>query len=64
MSPGYYDSNQSKVGVFYVSSTGSISDWPNANTLTNSYGIRPVITVNGNNILNGDGTIDNPYTFG
>lgn len=63
MSPAYYDESQSKVGVFYVASDGSTSDWPNTNTIINSYGVRPVITVNGNYEITGDGTESNPYTF-
>lgn len=63
LSPAYYDDSQNKVGVFYVASDGSTSDWPNTNTIINSYGIRPVITVNGNYEITGDGTESNPYTF-
>lgn len=55
----YYDSNQAKVGLFIVQTGGSITDWPNTNTITNSAGIRPVITVNGNYTISGS----DPYYF-
>ena len=63
MSPAYYDSGLSTVGLFMVYSNGSITDWPDGNTIKNSYGIRPVITVNGNYTITGDGTSSNPYKF-
>ena len=55
----YYDSNQAKVGLFIVQTGGSITDWPNTNTITNSAGIRPIITVNGNYTISGS----DPYYF-
>lgn len=63
LSPAYYDSNQAKVGLFIVQTGGSITDWPNTNTITNSAGIRPVITVNGNYTISGSGTSSDPYYF-
>lgn len=63
MSPAYYDENLKTVGVFMVYANGSITDWPNGNTLTNSYGIRPVITVKGDKELLGTGTSSDPYRF-
>ena len=33
--------------------------------VTNNYGVRPMFTIKGNsNIVEGDGTLSNPYTFG
>lgn len=63
LSPAYYDSNLTTVGLFIVESNGSITDWPNGNTIKNSYAIRPVITVNGNELISGTGTKDDPYYF-
>lgn len=63
LSPAYYDSNQSKVGAFIVMSGGYITDYPDGNTITTAAGIRPVITVNGNYIVSGEGTSSNPYQF-
>lgn len=63
LSPAYYDSNLTTIGLFVVYANGSITDWPNGNTITNSYAIRPVITVNGNLIISGTGTATDPYHF-
>lgn len=63
LSPAYYDSNLSTVGLFIVPADGSITDWPNGNTLKNYGAIRPVITVNGNLTVAGSGTSRDPYYF-
>ena len=63
LSPAYYDSNQSKVGVFAVLTDSSISDWIDTNTITNAEAIRPVITVDGNKEVTGSGTSSDPYKF-
>ena len=63
LSPAYYDSNLSTVGLFVVPSNGAITDWPNGNTITNAYAIRPVITVKGNIEISGSGTSSDPYHF-
>lgn len=63
LSPAYYDSNLSTVGLFIVPSDGAITDWPDGNTITNSGAIRPVITVNGNLTITGSGTSGDPYRF-
>lgn len=63
LSPAYYDSNLSTVGLFMVPTNGAITDWPNGNTITNSYALRPVITVNGNLEITGSGTSSDPYHF-
>lgn len=63
LSPAYYDSNQSKVGVFVIDSDGSLTDWIDTNTVTNTEAIRPIITVDGNKIVTGSGTSSDPYKF-
>lgn len=63
LSPAYYDNNLSTVGLFVVPSNGAITDWPNGNTIANSYAIRPVITVNGNLMISGSGSQSDPYSF-
>ena len=60
LSPGYADSNQNNGGVFFVDSTGALTDWSRS-LLTASYALRPVITINGNLDMVGDGTVSNPY---
>lgn len=63
LSPAYYDPTLKTVGVFAAYADGSITDWPDGNTIKNSFGIRPVITVRGTDILNGSGTKTDPYRF-
>ena len=63
LSPAYYDANQSKVGALMVLTTGSITDWIDSNTITNTGAIRPVITVNGDKEITGSGTSSDPYKF-
>ena len=60
LSPGYYDSTQGNGGVFFVDTTGAVTDWSRS-LLTASYALRPVITIDGNLELTGDGTLSNPY---
>lgn len=62
LSPAYYDSSQSNANVFVVGSDGIITDWT-ANLLTNSYYLRPIITINGNFEMNGNGTKTKPYVY-
>ena len=62
MSPGYVDINQGNGGVFFVNSSGSVFDWSKS-LLTASYGLRPVITIDGNLNFDGEGTLNNPYTL-
>ncbi len=63
LSPAYYDANQSKVGALAVLTTGAITDWINNSTVTNTGGIRPVISVDGNKEITGSGTSSSPYVF-
>ena len=46
-----------------VLTTGSITDWIDSNTITNTGAIRPVITVNGDKEITGSGTSSDPYKF-
>lgn len=57
MSPSHH--SNSKMNVFMVTNTGSLTT-----TLTNSSsGIRPTINIDGKIFVNGNGTINNPYTI-
>ncbi len=60
LSPAYYDSAQGNGGVFFVTASGGVTDWSNS-LLTSTYGLRPVITIDGNLQFTGDGTLSNPY---
>ena len=62
LSPAYYDPSQQNANVFIMNSNGTLTDWESG-LLTNSFGIRPVITINGNLEMSGDGTKSNPYTY-
>ena len=57
MSPSHHE--KSKMNIFMVNNNGALTT-----ALTNSsYGIRPVINIDGTIYVNGTGTIDNPYTI-
>lgn len=62
LSPAYYDPNQQNANVFIMNSDGTLTDWESG-LLTNNFGIRPVITINGNLEMSGDGSKSNPYTY-
>lgn len=62
LSPAYYDSGQNNANVFAVGSNGLLTDWT-ANLLNNSYYLRPVITINGNLEMSGNGTRANPFVY-
>ncbi len=62
LSPAYYDSNQKNGMVFFIEKTGKLNDYVRDLT-TSSYGLRPVITIDGNVSMQGDGTKSNPYMF-
>lgn len=62
LSPAYYDPNLQNANVFIMNSDGTLTDWESG-LLTNNFGIRPVITINGNFEMSGDGTKSNPYTY-
>ncbi len=60
LSPAYYDPNRNDGMVFIVESTGTLADYMSGLTTTVS-GLRPVITIDGNLNMTGDGTKTNPY---
>lgn len=67
LSPAYFDNNQNNANVFVVAGNvsgvqGQITDWTK-NLVTNSYLVRPVITINGSFPMNGNGTITNPFVY-
>jgi hypothetical protein len=62
MSPSFYDGTK-KIGFMCVNSTGTLNDWPSSNTLADSLGIRPVITIRGDKSMTGKGTSASPYTY-
>ena len=55
MSPSHHADN--KMNVFMVNNNGGLVT---TNTDT-SYGVRPVITIDGSNLVSGNGTVNNPY---
>lgn len=61
LSPAYYDSSQRKSSSFAVLADGSITDYIDGNTITNTGGIRPVITISGDTPIEGDGSSSAPY---
>jgi hypothetical protein len=64
LSPAYYDaSSVNSVNVFAVTTDGSISDWTNTSLLTNSYALRPVLTLDGSYNAEGSGTSSDPYVY-
>lgn len=62
LSPAFYDPNQSYVDVFIVNSDGELTDW-SKNLLNNDYEVRPVITIDGNYEMTGNGTETSPYQY-
>lgn len=60
LSPAYYDSSQRNGNVFVVQSDGTLTDYISGLTTTTA-GLRPVITIDGNLNLIGEGTKTNPY---
>lgn len=63
ISPSYYDPTLRTAGMFLLEKTGRLSDWTSTETLTTPRGIRPVITLDGSLIIEGDGTYNSPYIF-
>ena len=60
MSPDYwyyYSSSNLNINVFHVHLSGYLSDWG----VTYTYGVRPVINLNANINLSGNGTMNDPY---
>ena len=64
LSPSYYDSSLGTVGMLLVNgNNGYFYDWPNGSTVENSYGIRPVITLDTDRISGGSGILGDEYIF-
>ena len=66
MSGSYYSVSEKQVGVIVYNQNdgtniGSLFDWVSGGNLLQDYGYRPVISLDGNSKILGDGTIDNPY---
>lgn len=62
ISPAFYDFTRGNGGVFMMGYDGKLSDWVGG-LGTNSFGVRPVITIDGNYKMSGDGTLSNPYYY-
>jgi len=63
MSGSYYSISEKQAGVivFNQMAKGSLFDWVQGGNLTQNYGYRPVISLNGNAKVVGNGTKENPY---
>lgn len=62
LSPAYNDTSRKDGGVMIVSKNGTLTDW-SGNLLKSNFLLRPVITINGDDEMQGDGTKDNPYSY-
>ena len=64
MSPSFWDhQSHYKTGMMELTASGALNDWPSENTITDSIGLRPVISIRGDLEMTGDGTATNPYQF-
>ena len=65
MSPSFWDhESHYKLGIMNLGSAGALNDWPGSgNTITENIGLRPVISIRGDLVMDGDGTASNPYKF-
>ncbi len=62
LSPSFYDTVRANGDVFIIKADGTLSDY--SKTLLQSYyNLRPVITINGDLEMIGDGTKNNPYRY-
>ncbi len=62
LSSSYYSISEKQAGVIvFNQDEKSLFDWISGGNIAQSYGYRPVITIDGNVNVVGDGTIDNPY---
>lgn len=68
ISGSYFSENEKQVGVIVYNQNDDESgvnvglfDWVQGGNLTQDYGYRPVISLNGNVKVSGDGTKENPY---
>lgn len=65
MSPSFWDNSAHyKAGMIILDSNGKMHDWPNSgNTLTESLGLRPVISIRGDIEMSGSGTKADPFKY-
>lgn len=65
MSPSFWDNSAHyKAGMIILDSNGKMHDWPNSgNTLTESLGLRPVISIRGDIEMSGSGTKTDPFKY-
>jgi len=62
MSGSYYSISEKQAGVIvFNQNEKSLFDWVHGGNLSQYYGYRPVISLNGNTKVRGDGTKENPY---
>ncbi len=63
MSPSFYDNiTNNRAGMIFMGRNGNLYDWPdNGNTLTSSFGYRPVISLKADVQVTGNGTQYNPF---
>lgn len=62
LSPAFYDTTRKNADVFMIGESGNLIDWTK-NLLQEKFYLRPVITLNGDYDMHGEGTKDNPYTY-
>lgn len=62
LSPAFHDTSRANGNVMIVDEKGTLVDW-SASLLRSNYILRPVITIDGDSVMTGDGTKDNPYTY-
>ncbi len=62
ISASYYSQSEKQAGVIVFNQEGrGLFDWMQGGNLTQFYGFRPVISINGKLKAAGEGTIDNPF---
>lgn len=62
LSPAFHDEGRKNGGVMIVDDSGALRDWT-FSLLLGNFGLRPVITIDGNYEMGGDGTKSNPYYY-
>ncbi len=62
LSPAFHDETRKNGDVMMVDSSGALIDWTSS-LLRANYLLRPVITIDGNEEMSGEGTKDNPYAY-
>lgn len=62
MSGSYFSASEKQAGVIiFNQDKEGLFDWVHGGNLTENYGFRPVISLNGNSKIAGEGTKENPY---